>query len=164
MQLDSVESYLINGQALKRRVVSSVSDTEAMKIASRNPDRYRIPTVNSSDGFRPNMFKARDAALSERMKRCHSSDPWVREILVQWCQMSGLPASEGDFWRELGFMDAVRNGRDLQIRRFLDDDGWAWIVVRDIPSYWLHRKRLPESTRQHMLAVVRRKKDIKPRW
>lgn len=160
MRLDTVETFLINGQTLKRRVLNSVSDTDALKVASRNPDRYRI----TPEATRPNLFKARDDALAARMAKCHSSDPWVREIMLKWCELSGLPSAEADFWREIGFMEAVRNGRDLQIRRYLDDDGWAWIVVRDIPSYWLHRKRLPESTRQRMLENAKRKKEFKTRW
>jgi hypothetical protein len=164
MQLDSLETIFINGQALKNRVRSSVNDFDAMKVASRNPDRYRLPTL-SRDESRPNMFKARDAALAERMQRCHSSDPWVREIITQWCNMSTLPAGDADFWREIGFMEAVRAGRDLQIRRFLDDDGWAWIVIRDVPSHWVHRRRLPEAARQQMVqAARRRKQEFKSRW
>ena len=158
MQLNSLETILINGQNLKRRIQSSVNDFDAMKLAARNPDRYRIPS-GAADTSRPNMFKARDAAMAERMHRCDRSDPWVREIISQWCTLSALPPADADFWSENGFMEAVRAGRDLQIRRFLDDDGWAWIVVRDVPSYWIHRRRLPEATRQQMLAAIKRKKD-----
>lgn len=164
MRLDSSETFLINGFNLKKRVQSSVSDFDAMKLAARNPDRYRLPTFNREDSSRPNMFKARDAAVSERMQRCEGSDPWVREIITQWCAMSGLRTGDADFWRELGFMEAVRAGRDLQIRRYLDDDGWAWVVIRDIPSHWMHRKRLPEATRQQMLATVKRRQVIPSRW
>ena len=164
MKLDSAESYLINGLNLKKRVQSSVSDFDAMKLASRSPDKYRMPSFNQEQASRPNMFKARDAALAERMRKCHSSDFWVREIISQWCNMSALTAGDADFWRENGFMEAVRAGRDLQIRRYLDDDGWAWIVIRDIPSYWLHRRRLPEATRQKMLANARNKQQFRSRW
>lgn len=158
---DTPDTWLANGETLKRRLISSVSDTDAMRLAARNPQRYKI----TEDASRPNMFKARDDALSERTRKCSPSDPWVREIIDQWCKMSGLTASEADFWRELGFLEAIKNARSLQIRRFLDDDGWAWIVVRDIPSYWLHRKRLPEATRQKMVEAAKRKQQaFKSRW
>ncbi len=160
MDLDSSDSFTVRGDTLKRRVASSVSEGDAFRTVARNPQRYRIP----NDDFRPNMLKARDDALRTRMASCSGSDPWVRELIGRWCHMSGLPTSDGDFWRERGFMEAVRNGRDLQIRRFLDDDGWAWIIVRDIPSHWMHRKRLPETARLRMLEAQKRKEEREKKW
>lgn len=161
MVLETPDTYFFNGQALKRRVIASVSDSDAMQLASRNPGRYHVP---NSDGSRPNMFKARDDIMKERMRKCHSTDAWVRDIMRQWCAMSGLAPAEADFWREVGFMEAVRNGRDIQIRRYLDDDGWAWVVIRDIPSHWLHRRRLPEAVRQKMVAAAAKKNSFRSRY
>ena len=160
MNTDTTDTYLFRGDSLKRRVIASVSEGDAFRTVARNPGKYQIP----NDSFRPNMLKARDDALKTRMAQCSGSDPWVREILAQWCEMSGLPTSEGDFWRERGFMEAVRGGRDIQIRRFLDTDGWAWIVVRDSPSHWSHRKRLPESVRTRMVATQKRKEEREKKW
>lgn len=160
MNIDVADTFLVNGQALKRKVLGTVTDMEALKLTARNPDRYRIP----NDTFRPNMFKARDDAVASRMSQCSAGDSWVREFITQWCAMSGLPSADADFWREAGFMEAVRAGRDIQLRRYLDEDGWAWIAVRDMPSNWLHRKRLPELTRAKMVAAAQKRKTVRSRW
>ena len=160
MDFSSLDSHTISGSTLNRRVKASVSEGDAFREVARNPDKFKVP----NDSLRPNMLKARDAALTARMSQCSASDTWVREIIAKWCEMSGLSPADADFWREKGFMEAVKDGRDLNLRRFLDEDGWAWIVVRDSPSHWLHRKRLPESTRQRMVAALAQKTAREKRW
>lgn len=150
---DPLDSVLINGASLKQRVLASVSDTAVLSFASRNPERYATPGAPE----RPNIFRARREAVASRMEKCDSSDAWVREIVGHWCRISGLKPTDADFFREPGFMEAVRQGRDIQVRRYLDDDEWGWIVIRDIPSHWLQRRRLPETIRQEMLTKKRRK-------
>ena len=159
MLLDNPDVVTVNGSALKRRILSYVTDMQAHTVAARRPDRYSVP---NSDG-RVNLFKARDAAAHERMRACSGSDPWVRELIGQWVAMSGLPTSEADFWRSPGFMEAIREGRDIQMRRYLDDDEWAWILIRDIPTLWTVRKRLPETARLTLVARKRRQQKAS-RW
>ena len=118
MLLDLPDIVTVNGPALKRRILASVTDMEAHTVAARRPERYEVP---NSDG-RVNLFKARDAATTERMRSCSGSDPWVRELIGQWVAMSALPAAEADFWRSAGFMEAVREGRDLPRRRRMGVD------------------------------------------
>lgn len=140
----TIENFRFAGSELKRRILSSVSDLDAYKVAGRNPQRFRL----FQDSERPDMFKARQQASAERLGRVQLSDPWVRDIIDKWCAMSGLPAGEAQFWSESGFREALREGRDIQLQTYLDDDGWAWIATRDSPNHWLHRKRLPEAVRQ----------------
>ena len=154
MTPEVADIFTVNGRALRQRIVAGVTDSQAYRVAARAPEKYRL----LGDNARPNMFKARDDAVGDRMKRCHSSDPWVRELITQWVNMSGLQPADADFWQAPSFMEAVREGRDLQIRRYLDDDGWAWIVVRDVPTQWTHRRRLPEAVRQKMVAQKERQK------
>lgn len=156
----SNDSYNVSGQELKRRMVNSVTDGDAFRTAARNPQKY----VFNNDPFRPNMLKARDDALRAKTQAFQASDPWVAELIKVWVDMSGLTRNDADFWRERGFLDAVKAGRDINIRRFLDDDGWAWIVIRDIPSLWLHKRRLPESVRKEMVAAKERKKALERKW
>lgn len=156
----SNDSYNVSGQELKRRMVNSVTDGDAFRTAARNPQKY----VFNNDPFRPNMLKARDDALRAKTQAFQASDPWVAELIKVWVDMSGLTRNDADFWRERGFLDAVKAGRDINIRRFLDDDGWAWIVIRDIPSFWLHKRRLPESVRKEMVAAKERKKALERKW
>lgn len=160
MNLETSDTYSVSGAALKRRLVASVSEGDAFRTVAKNPQRYQVP----NSPFRPNMLKARDDALHLKMNSCSASDPWVRELINKWCEMSGLTTNDADFWRDRGFMDAVRAGRDLQIRRFLDDDGWAWIVTRDSPSHWSHKRRLPETTRQRMVEAAKRKAEREKKW
>lgn len=160
MDIDNPDEYLVRGDVLKRRLEGSVSDGDAWRAAARQPHRYRMP----NDDLRPNMFKARDDALQSRMRACDGSEPWVRELIQKWVRMSGMTASDADFWRDSGFMEAVRAGRDIQIRRFLDDEGWAWIVTRDSPNHWVHKRRLPESVRKEMQASAQRRKSQARSW
>lgn len=154
------DTYNVSGKDLKRRIVNSVTDGDAFRTVARNPQKY----VFNNDPFRPNMLKARDDALRLKTQACNASDPWVAELIKVWVDMSGMTPNDADFWRERGFMDAVKAGRDLNFRRFLDDDGWAWIVVRDVPSHWLHKRRLPESVRREMVAAKERKKEQERKW
>jgi hypothetical protein len=152
--MDTPNDYVFRGETLKRRVISSVTDGEALRTVSRNPSRYKL----LNDEFRPNMLKARDDALASKLDTCSAKDAWVQDILRQWCAMSGLMANDADFWRAPEFMDAVRNGRDIHLKRYLDEDGWAWIVVRDSPTYWLNKRRIPEGERLLMVAAAERRK------
>jgi len=160
MNLETSDTYTVRGETLKRRLVASVTEGDAFRTVAKNPRRYQIP----NDAFRPNMLKARDDAMHLKMNSCSASDPWVRELITQWVEMSGLPSNDADFWRERGFLEAIKAGRDLQIRRYLDDDGWAWIVTRDSPSHWSHKKRLPETTRLRMMEAKKRKEEREKRW
>lgn len=145
------ETAFFNGDALKKRITRSVSDYDALKTvtSSMRSGRSRDESV-----LRPNMFNARNKATEERFSRFHLQDPWIQDMVTRWTQMSGLPGSESTFWREQGFSDALAAGRDIRMRTFLDDDGWAWIVVTDSPSYWLNRKRLPESMRERLTRKI----------
>jgi len=154
------DSYSISGRELKQKMVNSVSEGDAFRAVTRNPQRY----VFNNDPLRPNMLKARDDALRAKFQACGPSDPWVADLIRVWTKMSGLAATEADFWREKGFLDAVRAGRDLNIRRFLDEESWAWIVVRDTPSHWLHRRRLPESVRKEMVEAKMRRQGREKKW
>lgn len=160
MAFSPLDSVTIDGRELKRKIVSGVSDGDAYRTAARNPLKYRVP----NDDFRPNLLKARDDTLRGKLASCNSTDHWVRDILKKWSDISGLPHTEADFWREPGFMDAVKNGRDLQIRRYLDEEGWAWVVIRDIPSHWLRKNRLPETSRLKMLELQDKKKELSKKW
>lgn len=154
MNVSIEDTHRFDGQMLKRKIVSSVSDSDAYKLISHNPRKF---WTAGDPNLRPNMLKARSEAMHERLASFNASDPWVREVVDKWVEMSGLTRNDADFWRELGFMEAVRAGRDVMVRRFLDDDGWAWIVVRDSPMQWSHKRRLPESTRLEMVAQKARK-------
>lgn len=156
MLLNTSTEYKFDGQQLKRRMVASVSDAEAYKVVSQNPTKF---LTAGDPTLRPNLLKARDEALYQKAHSCNPADPWVREIVNKWVELSELPKADADFWRDAGFMAALRAGRDIWIRRFLDDDGWGWIVVRDSPNHWTHKRRLPESTRQKMVAALNQKKD-----
>lgn len=146
----TVNTFRFSGQELKRRILSSVSDFEAYKAAGQDPQRFKL--VEGSE--RPDMLKARRAASAERLGQVRLSDPWVRDILNKWCELSGLPEGEAQFWLESGFREALREGRDIHLQTYLDEDGWAWISTRDSPNHWLHRKRLPELTRQMFLKKL----------
>lgn len=149
--------YKFDGQQLRRRMTTSVSDAEAYKVVARNPSKF---LTAGDPSLRPNLLKARDEALYQKTHTCSASDPWVSDVINKWIEMSDLPKVEADFWRESGFIAALRAGRDIYVRRYLDDDGWAWIVVRDSPNNWMHKRRLPESTRQKMIAAANQKKSF----
>ncbi len=157
---DPLDSVTFSGAALKRRVLNTVSDTAVQAFAQRNPTRYATPGAE----HRPNMFRARREAVNSALATCSVSDVWVREIVSEWSRISGISTAQADFWRDAGFMDAVRNGRDIQVRRYLDDDGWGWVVIRDIPNHWLQKRRLPETTRQVLAARARRREADRKRF
>jgi hypothetical protein len=150
----TVASFRFSGEAIRRRILASVTDLEALKAASRHPQRFRL----GDDSTRPDMFKARQHATSQRLAEVRPSDPWVREIVDKWCEISRLPSSEAQFWAEAGFKAALKDGRDIHLQAYLDEDGWAWVSTRDSPNHWLHRKRLPETVRQEFARLLQRKR------
>lgn len=137
------DSVLFNGDTIKKALQSSISDGDLYAMARANPSRY---AVSDSSG-RPNMFKLRDDAEIDFDVQISPHDSWLREIINTWCDMSGLERSDATFWQEAGFKKAAKLGHSFQIRRYLDDSGWAWVVVRDTHGDWLNRKRLQERDR-----------------
>ena len=154
MDISLTERILVSGQKLKRLAEQSVTDAEAFALASRRPREFMVP--NGSE-LRPNMFKAREAALASAFREVRMSHLWVKEVLFSWVKVSGLSTDQATFWKERGFVEAVKAGRDIVIRHYLDQDGWAWVVVHDQPNQWLARQRLPEAVRNQILRAKQRK-------
>lgn len=140
-----------DGQSLRRKLEGSVSDHQAHLLALKNPLRYKL-----GEGLdRPDLIKARQDALREHSKSAQMSSTWVKELLAGWTRLTGLDARETEFWRERGLLEAVKAGRDVVLRRYIGDDGWAWFTVYDTPGHWMYKKRLPESVRQAILSQKR---------
>lgn len=140
---DNLDYIVFRGDLLRQKVLSQLTDGELVRASRRAGARLLVPGTD-----RVNIFKARDSLTAATLGACRPGDPGVREVLHKWATMAGLPVTEAVFWQEPGFMAAVRDGLDIQLRRYLDDDGWAWLVVRDQSSNWVSKKRLPEGTRR----------------
>lgn len=137
----------IDGKMLKNRIASRTSDSDLLAFARHNQRRYQL----SEESSRLNMFKVQDDFKQEMKLSISCTDPWLKEIIQTWSDMSGLPTSSAKFWQDAGFRQAIEAGHNIQIRRYLDDnDGWAWIVVRSTQSEWISRARLGETERQQL--------------
>lgn len=141
------DHILVNNSELKRKIMETVSDAQALRDAM-SKNRYSPTTATAT--YRPNLFKARDAALLKRFETCRPSEPWLKDLISKWSIMSGLPEIQADFWQHKMFMSSIKNGGSLVMRRYLDDDGWGWISVYDSPTTWVHKRRLPESTTRYL--------------
>lgn len=143
-----LERETFSGEVLRARASARVSDSEALRIAFRDPHRYSMP--NGLE-LRPNMIKARDEAERQRLNQLPRFEDWLNPIIQRWCEMSGYTRQECDFWQEAGFQAAVRKGKDIEVKQVVDSDGWAWIYVRDQPFEWMHRKRVRENIRRRLV-------------
>lgn len=136
-----------DGKLLKSRIASRTSDSDLLAFARNNPRRYQL----SQDSTRLNMFKLQDDYKNEMPIHLSASEPWLREIIQVWSDMSGLSPTSAKFWQEHGFRHAIESGHNIQIRRYIDDnDGWAWIVVRDTQAEWVTKSRMSESDRAQL--------------
>ena len=140
----------ISGTKLKQLYVSHFSEYEVQKEILKNPFKYKIGEIYGSSIF--NTSKARSEALNKHEKNLSSRDPCVQEVLKKWSDLTGLPYTEATFWKEKGFSDAIKKGRDIQLRRYIHSDGWAWLSIEDSPHSWTHKMRLPEKVRVIMLG------------
>ena len=148
-----LKEVVFNGEQLKRASNLGVTDFDAYRMARRDPFKYQMPNPVA---FRPNMLRAREDAVSGKYKETFGLEPWLRPLIQTWCELSGLPEQDCSFWKEQGFREAVKAGRDIVIKQHVVVDGWAWFYVRDTPYNWDTRKRLPESMRNKLLAVPAR--------
>lgn len=154
------DTVSFSASTARSRIESSISTAEVMRAAARHPHRSLLPSPAGA-GLRVDWFRAKDQALKTRMSQIgtDASEPFVQEVIAAWCRMSGLARDEAGFWREAGFRSAIEYGHDIQLHRYLGDDGWAWISVRSSGGSWLSRKRLPEAVRQEMLRVKQRRRE-----
>jgi hypothetical protein len=156
MQIDTLDSATFRGDLLKQKVLSRLTDGELVRSCQRQGTKYLVPGTD-----RVNLFKARSDLSERALATCHASDPGVRDVILKWLGMSGLTPADAVFWQEPGFLAAIRAGSDIHLRRYLDDDGWAWLVVRDQPSCWSSKKRLPELTRKWMKEQLERRTSLR---
>lgn len=136
----------ISNRELKSKIMQNVSDAKAVQQAISS-SRYNF---RQEDAIRPNLFKARELAVAKRFEECNPSESWLKEIINTWSQMTGLPPLDADFWRSKNFMQSIKNGSSLYIRRYVDDQGWGWVSTYDSPTTWVHKRRLPEATTKYL--------------
>lgn len=136
----------ISNKDLKSKIMQNVSDAKAIQQAVSS-SRFNL---REEDAIRPNLFKARELAISKRFEECNPSESWLKEIIYTWSQMTGLPPTDADFWKSKNFMQAIKRGSSLYIRRYVDDQEWGWVSTYDSPTTWVHKRRLPEPTTKYL--------------
>lgn len=128
----------------------------ALREVAKRPERYVLP----GGGYRPNMIKARDDAIETAWNSLDHMSPGVRAILQAWAEMTGRKVQEANFYKETGFLEALRCGRDIVLRRYIDSDGWAWVSIHDMPSTWSTKTRVSEKIRSEMLRAQRQRRSL----
>ena len=152
------ESHVFRGGDLKRGAENNISDMDVYKKARTNPQKYML-----DDGYRPNFFRVRADLVEERQVSVSRGDSWMQEMIRMYEDMSGLSATDANFWQEPGFKEAVKKGFSIQLRRMIDDQGWVWIIVRAMETDWMFKRRVGELDRQE--AIRRQKlKSMDRKW
>lgn len=146
----------ISNRELKSKLMNNISDAKAVQQAIAS-SRY---TFKEEDAIRPNLFKARELAVQKRFQECNPSEAWLKDIITKWSNMTGLPPLDADFWKSKNFMQGIKNGSSLYIRRYLDDQGWGWVSTYDSPTTWVHKRRLPEATTKYLKKKAEEKNKI----
>lgn len=140
----------ISGSKLKQLFENNFSEAAVQQEIAKNPSKYKIGDFYGLFVF--NTFKARSNVYNNYDKNLSLRDPCVQEVIKKWSEMTGLPYTEAVFWKEKGFFNAIKEGRDIQLRRYIHSDGWAWISIQDSPFNWMYKSRLSEKVRALMLG------------
>ena len=149
MQYASDTHVYFSGDDLKSQFWGNSSDSDALRFAERNRAKFVVP---GTTGNRLDLFKARAAMREHSTARIQGSELWLQKIIGEWSQLTGKAPITAVFWKELDFLKAVREGRSIVIKRFFDEDGWCWVVIRDNPVQWVHRTRVTESVRKLLVS------------
>lgn len=140
------ETFTLSGRDLKKGSENSITAMDIYNKAKTNPQKYML-----DDGIRPNMFRVRDALVEEHKTNVSRNDQSIQTLIRMYEDMSGLIANDAKFWEDPGFKEAVRKGHSIQLRRYIDDQKWVWIVVRDTEDDWVFKRRVSELDRQEAI-------------